>query len=162
MQNYTAEYELFMKYQYAVHTGDTVCVWSLQPEQSSKDWKLETNNHLLVSQSKNGTGTGTLTNRKRKVEIGEGENFRIANATDICQSRKPSQQVNNNLQIFSPMLNQILMISPGYLIPSVTDFRRQMKLTVKVKNQFKCDCKITSELIFLLLGFKRSSELPSN
>ena len=43
MQNYTAEYELSMKYQHAVHTGDTGCVWSLQPEQSSKDWKLETN-----------------------------------------------------------------------------------------------------------------------
>ena len=28
MQNYTAEYELSMKYQYAVHTGDTGCVVS--------------------------------------------------------------------------------------------------------------------------------------
>ena len=84
-------------------------VWSLQPEQSSKDLKMKTNKLPtgITVQKRNWNWnlepkTGTLTNRKRKVEIGEGENFWIANATDICQSRKPSQQVNNNLQIFSP------------------------------------------------------------
>ena len=32
--------------------------------------------------------TGTLTMRKNEVDIGEGRNFWIANATDICQPEK--------------------------------------------------------------------------
>ena len=73
-------------------------VWSHSPGNASKTGsKLWSHSNVPLFLKR----TGTLTDRKREVEIGEGENFRIANATDICQSRKPSQQVNNNLQIFS-------------------------------------------------------------
>ena len=141
MQNYTAEYELSMKYQCCSYRRYWVCgLYSLSRAPRTGKWKPT--NHLLVSQSKNGTGTGTgtktgtLTNRKRKVEIGEGENFRIANATDICQSRKPSQQVNNNLQIFSPNAESNPHDHLGYLIPSVTDFWFQVKTRWK-ENQLQ-------------------------
>ena len=73
MQNYTAEYERSMKYQHVVHTGDTGCVWSLQPEQSSKDWKMKTNQQPtgITVQNRNWnkkTGTPTIEERKKDID----------------------------------------------------------------------------------------------
>ena len=115
-------------------------LYSLSRAPRTGKWKPT--NHLLVSQSKNGTGTVTMNVVSQSPNWNpynekEKERYRQEGIPNLFCSRQLSTSnflLCNWKPSFFPLSSKTesnLHDYLGYLIPFVTDFRCQVKLTVK-------------------------------